>query len=234
MCGRFSFFDVEKIHDRFGTVNTLEITPSYNISPGANTAVITRHSPVKVELMKWGLIPFWAKDPKIGAKMFNARAETIMDKPSFKRAIKHQRCLVPVNGFYEWRHEEDYIDSRLRGNDREKQSIPYLFRLKDEPIFALAGIYDCWYDPKQRPIYSFAIITTTANKVMAPIHERMPVILRREDEKGWLEEVEELGELPSKFSEGNLLDKGTLGVLELLKPYEGKDLVVEEVSQTNF
>lgn len=213
MCGRFSFFDVDKIQDRFGTVNTLEITPSFNISPGANTAVITRHSPNKVELMKWGLIPYWAKDPKIGAKMFNARAETITEKPSFKRAIRHQRCLVPVNGFYEWKREEDD-----RGNKGEKgdkgnrgKNIPYFFRLKNEPIFALAGIYDIWNDPEGRPIYSFAIITTTANKVMAPIHERMPVILRREDEEKLLGE-----------------GLGGLEILGLLKPYTNSDFIVEK------
>jgi putative SOS response-associated peptidase YedK len=136
--------------------------------------VITNTKPDQVSFFKWGLIPFWAKDEKIGNKLINAKSETILEKPSFKNSFKRKRCLVLSDGFFEWK----------KINAKEK--IPYRIFLEEEPLFAMAGIWDTWKNPEGNQVYSFSILTTSANKLMENIHNRMPVILDREGEKQWL------------------------------------------------
>jgi len=122
--------------------------------------------------MKWGFVPFWAKDPRIGYSMINARSESISKKPAFSRAFKSSRCLVPANGFYEWQKQDS------------KQ--PYYFHLRNRKIFKFAGLYDVWTDAEGHDLKTYTIITTEANESVGKIHDRMPVILDEEDERKWL------------------------------------------------
>ncbi len=142
-----------------------------------------------LEMMKWGLVPSWAKDPRIGNKMINARAETVLEKPSYRKPVQSKRCLVPVSGFYEW-HDTSATSS---GGGK----VPYHIYLKDEPVFALAGLYDTWLDPNGEPLDSYTIITTSANNFMERLHHRMPVILAQDAEEEWLDPMTPISRLVS-------------------------------------
>ncbi len=126
-------------------------------------------------LLKWGLIPSWSKDAKIGQKLANARSETVAEKPSFRSAFKHRRCLIPASGFYEW---------QKRGTGRKQ---PFFISLRDGEPFSFAGLWECWHSSEGEVVESCTILTTTANEVMQPIHERMPVILGPSAEEQWLD-----------------------------------------------
>ena len=176
MCGRFSITTPwEEIRQRFEIDFPEEAyEPRYNAAPSQDMLVVPQESPHKGEFYHWGLIPHWAKDAKIGNHMINARAETITEKPSFRVPFKNHRCLVLADGFYEWDRKSD-------------RRVPYRIILKGEKPFAFAGLYDYWQDAKGKVIRSFTIITTQANSLITDIHDRMPVILSREDEAKWLE-----------------------------------------------
>lgn len=176
MCGRFSFSPLAKIiEDRFDVkVDKTRYKPRYNSAPSQDLAVISNSNPGELSFFRWGLIPFWAKDKSIGNKMINAKAETIAEKPSFKNSLKRKRCLVLSDGFYEWK------------TISKKEKIPYRITMDDNSLFAMAGIWDSWKDETGLMINSFAIITTSPNKLMENIHTRMPVILSPNDEKRWL------------------------------------------------
>jgi putative SOS response-associated peptidase YedK len=175
MCGRYGMDEPGELVDRYELLsNTIFTKPRYNVAPTQKMPVIVQKEHREVEEMQWGLIPFWAKDPKIGSKMINARAEGITEKPSFKRAIVRQRCLVPATYFYEWQATKD-------------GKVPHLIKLKNEKIFSFAGIYDESKDTDGNIIRSYSIITTEANTVMQKVHHRMPVILDREEEARWLD-----------------------------------------------
>ena len=203
MCGRYGFVPGEDFYKRFNVVNRLErLEKHYNVTPGMRMPVIIRSSPNQVELMRWGLIPFWAKDPKIGYKMINARAEGIENKPAFRIPFRQSRCLIPTSYFFEWK--------RI-GEDK----IPYLVRLKDKGVFAFAGLFDTWKDAEGYPLKSFTIITTQPNELVGKIHDRMPVILDGEAEKVWLDtEVTSLTDL-----------------VKLLKPYQKEKMEAYPVSK---
>ena len=179
MCGRFSLTVNEaELNLRFEIVGGIAPYESrYNCAPTQMLAVITNRREKQLSYFKWGLIPSWAKDPSIGNKMINARAETISEKPSYKVPLRSQRCLVPADGFYEWKQ-----------NGRK---IPYRIFLKNTRIFSFTGIWDQWKAPDGSLLHSFSIITTAANEFMKSIHERMPVILDPKDEKSWLNETDE-------------------------------------------
>jgi putative SOS response-associated peptidase YedK len=180
MCGRFQLSVKGKhISERFNVEVFDEMySPSYNCAPSQKLPVITNNEPEKLNYFKWGLVPFWSKDPKIGFKLINARAENLLEKPAFKTAFKQRRCLIPANGFYEWKKVG-------------KQKIPFRIFLKSEEIFAIAGIWETWKDAESKPLHSFSIITTSNNSVMDNIHNRMPVILNKHDEQAWLFENDE-------------------------------------------
>lgn len=162
------------IRERFGVrVTTAIYKARYNCAPTQSLAVITSDLPDELRLMRWGLIPSWAKDLSIGAKLINARAETVSEKPSFRTALKSRRCLVPATGFFEWKREG-------------KSKIPFLIRMKEQNGFCFAGLWDRWNSPEGGFIESFTIITTTPNELVSGIHDRMPVILPQESEKRWL------------------------------------------------
>ena len=176
MCGRYTLDKPGQLQSRFHTQNDLELAaPRYNVAPGSMMPVITHATAILAETMRWGLVPFWAKDPRIGYRLINARAETVMDKPSFKHSFHTKRCLVPATGFYEWQHQNG------------KQ--PYYFHAVKEPLFSFAGLFDEWRDAEGKSLKTFTILTTQANKLMNPIHNRMPVILTPDQESVWLSPV---------------------------------------------
>jgi len=149
------------------------LLPTYNIAPTHRHPVITNEAPQRLQLFKWGLIPAWAKDTKIASRLINARIETITKKPAFK-AIHTRRCLVPFDGFYEWKKEG-------------KTKVPYHIALKEHTVFSAAGIWEIWKDNTGKEVHTFSVLTQAPNELMAPIHNRMPVILTKEEEKYWLD-----------------------------------------------
>lgn len=177
MCGRFTQQrDAAAVADRFGVQGTLfEPTPRYNVAPTQAVAAVTPHGPRQerlLEPLRWGLVPFWARDPAIGNKLINARSETVLEKPSFRHAMAKRRCLIPADGFYEW--------------ERATRQ-PYHFHLRGGPLFAFAGLYDEWTAPDGSPLRTCTILTTQANELVGRIHDRMPVILHPADEAAWLD-----------------------------------------------
>jgi putative SOS response-associated peptidase YedK len=165
----------EAIYERFRISNRLDaLTARYNIAPGQMVPVIVAHSPHQIVLMRWGLIPHWSKDAKTAYKMINARVETLTQRPAFQSLLSHHRALVPACGYYEW-----------QGQGREK--TPYYIHPEDQQYMAFAGLYDTWTTPDGEEIYTFTIITTEADELMAKLHNRMPVILTRELEEAWLD-----------------------------------------------
>ncbi|MFT4552616.1 MAG: putative SOS response-associated peptidase YedK [Chlamydiales bacterium] len=178
MCGRFTITsDGPSILKRFGLdQKEFPFHPRYNLAPGQIAPVITKNSSRQVFAMKWGLVPHWAKDPNVGFKMINARAETLAQKPSFRHPFRHKRCLIPGDSFYEWK------------KDRSTNSkIPFRFHLKEQKLFAFAGLWEEWINPQGSPLQTFSIVTTNANSLVSPIHDRMPAILNEEDESIWLD-----------------------------------------------
>lgn len=172
MCGRYTVSVVpEAIEEYFGIKMPEDYHQRYNSAPSQLLPVITNKDPELIQAFKWGLIPSWAKDINIGHKMINARSETITEKPSFKNAFKTKRCLVIADSYYEWKNSED-------------GKIPYRIKLSDHEVFAFAGIWEIWNH--EETIKSFSIITTKAVKELSDLHERMPVILPKENMKAWL------------------------------------------------
>jgi putative SOS response-associated peptidase YedK len=167
MCGRFALFDSIQVLSKDFGVTFSGLTPRYNIAPSQTIAAV-RAAPAgsgrELALLRWGLIPSWSKDPTTGNRLINARAETAREKPSFRNAFKRHRCLIPTNGFYEWQRQE-----------RGKQ--PYFVLMRDERPFAFAGLWDRWESPDEDTVETCTILTTAANAVLAPIHDRMPVII---------------------------------------------------------
>jgi putative SOS response-associated peptidase YedK len=180
MCGRYTLAHPQQLALRFDVEQPVAVDPTYNAAPSEQLPVIVeREGHREARQMQWGLIPSWSKDPQIGFKMMNARAETVAEKPSYRRPLRRQRCLVPATGFFEWQQTQN-----------GKQ--PYYFHLRDEDLFAFAGLFDTWRDPQGRPLETYTIITIAANELLAPIHERMPVILPRDAEALWLDpEIED-------------------------------------------
>lgn len=177
MCGRYSLTTpVEAVGRLFEVAERPNLPPRYNIAPSQQAPVVRADAAGGRVLapMRWGLIPSWAKEAKIGYRMINARAETVAGKPAFRGAFRHRRCLVPADGFYEW---------RKLGATKQ----PYRITRADGAPFAFAGLWERWRAPDGAVIDSFTIITTVANETLRPIHERMPVILDPADFGAWLE-----------------------------------------------
>jgi putative SOS response-associated peptidase YedK len=182
MCGRYSqTLTMAELAKRFGieVPKQLELPRQYNVAPTqlAPVVALDGQGRRKLDRLRWGLIPGWAKDEKIGHKTINARSETAHEKPSFRKAFSSRRCLVLADGFYEWKRDEE-----------AKAKFPYRIRLKGAGPFAMAGLWERWKAPDGRELKTFTILTTRANEAMAGLHDRMPVILRPEDEQAWLAE----------------------------------------------
>jgi len=185
MCGRFTQSQsAEVIAKAFDVANVPTITPRYNIAPTQSVGTIlqTGEDSREFRLLRWGLIPSWAKDIQIGAKLINARAETVAEKPSFRSAFRHRRCLVIADGFYEWQPQK-----------RKKQ--PFYCRLNNGQPFAFAGLWERWEGADGEKIDSCTLITTEANELMNPIHDRMPVILDPKAYDLWLDPQVQKSEL---------------------------------------
>jgi putative SOS response-associated peptidase YedK len=176
MCGRYTLTTpVERLAEEFGfDASSVELPPNYNVAPTQQVAAVLEEGGERhLELLRWGLIPSWADDPSIGSRMINARSETAPEKPSFRRAFRERRCLIPADGFYEWR--------RTNG---AKQ--PYYIRMKEGRPFAFAGLWESWNDGGPE-IRSCTILTTGPNDLLAEIHDRMPVILPAGSYDAWLD-----------------------------------------------
>ncbi len=182
MCGRYRLARKKEIlAQTFDAENEVDWSPRYNVAPGQDVPVVRQDAtrPVRMlSLIRWGLIPSWSKDAKAGYKMINARAETVADMPAFRDPFRSRRCLVPADGFYEW-------------TKQGKQKSPFCFSMADDSIFAFAGIWDRWRDPKRDPdkkwLETCSIITTSANALLSGIHDRMPVIMKPENYDLWLD-----------------------------------------------
>lgn len=173
MCGRYSLFHLPEFIAEYQLALPGLMKPRYNIAPSQPVpAIVANDGGLEVRELRWGLIPFWSKDAS--NRLINARAETVDEKPSFKQSFAARRCLVPADGFYEWKKEGP-----------RKQ--PYRITLTDRTVFCFAGLWGSWRSPGGEGINSFTIITTAANEVIRPIHNRMPVVLTRYDESVWLD-----------------------------------------------
>lgn len=212
MCGRFGLkTPAEKIAEFLATLSFAEVhpdatyAPRYNIAPTTPimVAMCNDYQPKRhLSFVRWGLIPFWAKDPKIAHKMINARAETLAEKPSFKAAFKYRRCIIPASGFYEWRNTS-------------AGKIPHWIYPTKAPIFAFAGLWEIWTDPSGGEHWTATIITTEANKTMQDLHHRMPVMLQPEAFDLWLDrDIQQPKQLQ-----------------HLLKPAPNEDLTYHAVSK---
>ncbi len=207
MCGRSSLTKTQKeIEQRFNATfysddlvkyNPL---PNYNVAPSHFHPVITGEDPTHIQLFKWGLIPFWAKDQKIAFKMINARKETLLEKASFKPAVEKRRCIVPLDGFYEWKNQSG-------------QKVPFRIKTTNTEIFSVAGMWEKWVSPEGDDIFTFTLITQEANELVASIHDRMPAILLPEQEKIWLDQ-----DIPVK------------DLIQMLNPYPADLMEAYEVS----
>jgi len=184
MCGRYSFApELKIVNEHYDiTIKDGDLEKNYNCAPSQNLPVISNDEPGQLSQFKWGLIPFWAKDKSIGYKMINARGETLTEKPAFRNAFKSRRCLILADAFYEWK--------KMEGS---KEKIPYRIFLSGQPVFSMAGIWETWKNPEGETIRSFSIVTISPNELMAEIHDRMPVILSKDNEKLWLESDDQEG-----------------------------------------
>lgn len=200
MCGRYNldFSDPREFITRFKISSPLpknELRTSYNIAPGQKQPVIIAQSPNVAEIMLWGLIPFWEKSEKPKG-LINLRDDTVLAKKWAHKYLQFQRCLVPASGFFEWAKTQE-------------GKIPYHFKLKDKKYFSFAGLYTDWQHPiTQQKVNSYAIITTSPNKIMQSVHNRMPVILREKDEDTWLNpdmiEVEQIKEYLKPYTNNDI------------------------------
>jgi len=208
VCGRSSLTKTEKeLEQRFNAtfysdeLERYNPLPNFNVAPTQMHPVLSNEDPGHLHFYKWGLIPFWAKDKSIGSKMINARSETLMEKPAFRNLLKSRRCLVPFDGFYEWKKTD-------------KARIPFRIVTTDQEIFTVAGLWDTWKDPATGDlIHSFTLITIHPNKLMEVIHDRMPAILTPGNEKLWVDPEVSPGE-----------------ALQLLLPYPDENMMAYEVS----
>lgn len=181
MCGRFTQTTPwEKVRKEFSAANPAQsglFKPRYNIAPTQLVPVVRNEAGKRIiSALKWGLVPSWAKDAEIGNRMINARAETLAEKPSFRDAFAKRRCLIPTSGFYEW----------SKTGRSAKQ--PFYFYLKEKPVFGFAGLWEEWLEIASGELLeTFTIITTAANEVLKPVHDRMPVIIKAENYEEWLD-----------------------------------------------
>jgi putative SOS response-associated peptidase YedK len=211
MCGRFALkANIDSIEERFSAqamFSNTDFAPSFNIAPSQICPVIVASEKGRqIKLMKWGLIPSWSKESKANYSTINARVEGIETKPAFRKPFKSQHCLVPANGFFEWKKPEL----------AKAPKVPYFITMRgtNAPLFAMAGLYDIWRDGQGQELYSFTIITTEANELIKPLHERMAVILPEESESIWLDTTTTN---PAKF-------------LSILKPFPPELMATYRVS----
>jgi putative SOS response-associated peptidase YedK len=178
MCGRFTLtVDPAQAQENFNNFTFPEkFAPRFNIAPTQPILAIPNDEKFTADFFIWGLIPMWAKDPSIGNRLINARAETLAEKPSFRGSLKYKRCLILADGFYEW-----------KSSDGKKSKTPFFIHMKDRKPFAFAGLWDSWNSPEGSQLKTCTIITTEPNELMSLLHNRMPVILHPRDYDKWLD-----------------------------------------------
>lgn len=205
MCGRYVInADPNQLQQAFALTNMPQFAPRFNVAPTQMLPIITNDNPHEALLLRWGLIPSWAKDESMGSKMINARSETVEEKPAFRTAFKRRRCIVPMTGFYEWRTLDD----------GSKQPL-YIYR-NDSPFMAMAGLWEIWKQPESgEEVRSFTILTTNANEFMQQFHDRMPVILKPQNYERWLLTGE----------------KDAPSLRDLFEPFDSSGLAAHEVSK---
>lgn len=218
MCGRYSLIaDIQELARQFEFDGTGFVhEPRYNVAPTQSVLTVTNREGRRGEFMRWGLIPSWAKDASIGNRMINARGETVAEKPSFRTALQRRRCLVLADGFYEWQKVG-------------KGKRPMRIVLNSREPFAFAGLWETWRDPEGETVRSCTIITTEANDLLRPIHERMPVILPKELEEFWLDgDVTDSAALTNVLSPYNeeLMEAYQVSPLVNKATNNGADLIV--------
>lgn len=179
MCGRFTLTldpgEIQELLDLGPFVHIVQ--PRYNIAPSQPVPIVKDAQIRSVELYQWGLVPFWADDPKIGYKMINARSETIDEKPSFRAAFKYRRCLILADGFFEW-----------HASEKGASKTPYLFKLKNDHPFTFAGLYEHWQSPEGGELHTCTILTCPPNELVSDYHNRMPVMLGEDARWAWLDQ----------------------------------------------
>ena len=208
MCGRFALYgSAENIAEKFAIEQTFfPIIPRYNIAPSQVIAAVTQSQERELRPLKWGLVPSWVKNPAFGNRMINARAESLKDKPSFKRAFRARRCIIPASGYYEWK-------KTFSGT-----KTPYYIQLQNKELFAMAGLQEEWTGATKEVLHTCAIVTTEANDSAATVHNRMPAILSADEVEQWLN--------PDSSNVDSLL--------ELLHPYKGKLRIHPVASKVNY
>lgn len=207
MCGRFTLFaSFEKILEEFDIQQAIEeifYETSYNIAPSQQIlTIINDGQKNRMGFLKWGLVPAWARDEKMASKMINARSETVDEKPSFRKSFYQRRCLIPMDSFFEWKKE---------GNSK----TPMRITMKDNSLFGVAGLWDTWKSPTGEAIHTCTILTTEPNDLMRGIHDRMPVILSKEQHLTWLDP--------------RIRDKDQLK--SLLVPFDTEKMIAYQVSE---
>ncbi|MGD8744239.1 MAG: SOS response-associated peptidase [Candidatus Woesebacteria bacterium] len=203
MCGRFTIATPEKIPSRFNTSDKMPLfEKSYNVAPSQTLPTITRNSPNKITMMRWGYM--WSKTSKHAT--INIRRESTKDKPYFKKILLSQRCILPADGFYEWKKVK---------SEEQLKKLPYYVYLENNPLFGFAGLYNRLLDAEGKPVYTFAILTCPPNKLVKKVHSRMPCILERKDEDSWLN------------PENKNFDK----LYSFLEPYPPKNMRLHPVSK---
>jgi putative SOS response-associated peptidase YedK len=209
MCGRFTLTRFDDILAQFPWIKMAppDRMPRYNIAPAQPLLAITNEQPKRFDYLTWGFVPSWAKDPSIGYAMFNAWAETLADKPAFQKPLRRRRCLIPADGFYEWKSDP---------SGRKGGRLPMYIRMKDRKLFAFAGLWEHWQAANGTEIYSCAIITTMPNELIEPIQDRMPAIMPPERYREWLD--------PQERDEEEMLD--------LLAPHPAAEMEAHLVSTT--
>jgi putative SOS response-associated peptidase YedK len=217
MCARYSLkSSADVLQELFDLDEAPQLVPRYNIAPTQPIAAVTRSPEGRraLKLLQWGLIPSWAKDPAIGQRLINARAETLAEKPAFRSAFKRRRCLIPADGFFEW---VEAVDGTIGEDAASKGKVykqPYFVSMKSGRPFAFAGLWECWETELGGPIESGAIITTEPNDLLARIHNRMPAIIPPEAFDAWLDHDVE----PARL-------------LPLLAPYPSEEMRAYPVSR---
>ena len=202
MCGRFALFaSPELVAEYFALAEPPALARHYNLTPGQDIAAVRvdRDGVRRLGALRWGLVPFWAKDATLGRRLINARLDSLADKPAFREALARRRCLIPASGFYEW------------GVDAAGKKQPFFARARDEPLLAIAGLWERWRTPSGEPLETCVIVTTAANATLAPIHDRMPVLLARAAQDVWLDARSDVATITELAARGPELETWPVG-----------------------
>jgi len=208
VCGRFALFaSPELVADYFALAEPPSVAPHYNVTPGQDIPAVRvdRDGVRRLRALRWGLVPFWAKDATIGRRLINARLESLADKPAFREALTRRRCLIPASGFYEW------------GVDAAGKKQPFFIRARSEPLLAIAGLWERWRPhggqggESGEPLETCVIVTTEASSLLAPIHDRMPVVLSRDAQDVWLDPSSDVATIAALAAESPELETWAVG-----------------------